>query len=166
MQKNKTLFIARAGIISALYAGLSFLTLPLASGAVQVRLAEGLSLLPVIMLEAVPGVFVGCLIVNFVSGCVLVDTVVGSLVTLLSAILSYAVGRFIKKGALKIFIAGLFPVLLNAFILPIIWIFYAQTEYLYHIQVLLLIAGQTLAVYGVGVPLVVGVRKFIKKNKI
>lgn len=162
MKNTKTLQIARAGIIASLYVGLSFLNLPLASGIVQVRIAEAFTLLPLLMGEAVWGVTAGCLIVNLISGCAPLDTIFGTIITLIAGFITYFVGRKVKKEPVKLFLGGLAPVFLNAIILPIIWVFYAQTEYLYLVQVLILLAGQTLAVYGVGVPLYFAVKKIIK----
>ena len=162
MKNTKTLQIARAGIIASLYVGLSFLNLPLASGAVQVRVAEAFTLLPLLMGEAVWGVTAGCLIVNLVSGCTPLDTILGTVITLVAGFITYLVGRKIKKEPFKLFLGGLAPVLLNAIILPVIWVFYAQTEYLYIVQVFVLLAGQTLAVYGAGVPLYFAVKKIIR----
>lgn len=164
MRKNFTKYFARAGVVAALYVTLSLLVMPVASGAVQIRISEGLALLPLVFVEAIPALFVGCLLVNIITGCAVVDVFVGSAVTLVAAIFTCFVGRKIKNFPLKIFIGGLFPVLLNAFILPLIWRFYSgNIEYVYIIQVLFLFVGQTVSVYAVGTPLVCAVKKFNEK---
>lgn len=167
MQKLTTKKIARTGVISAIYAVTCLLTLPISGGAVQMRVSEALTLLPLFMPESVIALFVGCLIANLITGCFLLDVILGSLVTLLAGFLTYLVGRIIKNLTLKVIIGGLFPVLLNAFLLPVIWYFaYGQLEYVYWLQVLLLFVGQTASVYIFGSLLVIAVNKLIKKGKI
>ena len=69
MRKTVTLLLARAGIIAALYAVLSFAVFPVASGAIQFRVSEALTLLPLLYVEAIPALFVGCIAVNLLTGC-------------------------------------------------------------------------------------------------
>lgn len=162
--RNYIKFLARTGIISALYIVLTLLVLPLASGAIQIRVSEGLCLLPLIFVEAIPGLAVGCLIANLITGCALFDILLGSLVTLVSAVLTCFVGKIIKNVPLKIIIGGLFPVLLNAVFLPLIWtVCYGAGEFVYLVQALFLLLGQGVSVYGVGTPVYLKLRKV--KNK-
>ena len=164
MQRSSAKFLAQSGVIAGLYVCLSLLVFPLASGAVQLRVGEALTLLPLLFGSAVPALLVGCIIVNLITGCVLIDIIVGSLVTLISAFLTYAIGRSIKNTFLKIFIGGLFPVLLNAFILPITWVLAGIGEYAYLLQATLIFVGQVLSVYGLGTFLYLGIRKKIRKE--
>lgn len=171
MSKNKnfTKMLTRAGIIAALYAATSFVTAPIASGAVQVRLSEALTLLALVFPEAVTALFVGCLISNFVTGCAVFDVVLGSLITLVAAVLTRIVGKKVKGNVLKIILGGLFPVILNAVFLPLIWLLcYGTGEYVYLLQVLLLLVGQGISVYALGTPLYLSVLKMkglIEKNQ-
>ena len=155
--------LTRSGIIAALYVVTTFAVLPVASGAIQFRPSEALTLLPLFFIESVPALFVGCLIANLISGCALLDVVFGSLITLISALMTYLVGRIIKNGVLKIAVGGLFPILLNAFLLPVIWYFaYGQLEYVYIINVLTLFISQTVSIYLLGSVLYLGMKKLIK----
>ena len=87
------------------------------------------------------------------------------MVTLLAACLTYAAGRVFKKTWLKIAVGGIFPVLLNAFLLPLIWLFcYESLEYAYMIQVLFLIAGQGVSVYLLGTFLMLPVMRMREKG--
>ena len=153
--------IARAGVIAGLYALLSLITFPIASGAVQFRVSEGLTLLALVFPEAVPALFIGCVISNIITGCGVLDVILGSLITLISALLTFFTARNIKNTPLKIIVGGIYPVMLNAFFLPLIWLMYTSLEYVYYIQVALLLVGQSLSVYAVGAPLYL----FIKKRK-
>ena len=89
--------IARAGIIAGLYVVLTLITFPIASSEIQFRPSEGLTLLPLIFPEAIVGVFVGCVLSNLITGCVVLDIIFGGLITLISAILTYFVGKLIKS---------------------------------------------------------------------
>ena len=150
MSKN-TLKYVRAGIIGALYVVLSLITLPIASGAIQLRVAEGLTLLPLIFPESIPALFIGCLLFNFISALPIYDVLLGSLITLVASVLTYIVGKLIKTKALKVFVGGLFPVLLNAIFLPIIWLaFTGELSYVYGLSVLFIFLGQAVSVYTVG----------------
>ena len=150
MSKN-TLKYVRAGVIGALYVVLSLITLPIASGAIQLRVAEGLTLLPLIFPESIPALFIGCLLFNFISALPIYDVLLGSLITLVASVLTYIVGKLIKNKALKVFVGGLFPVLLNAIFLPIIWLaFTGELSYVYGLSVLFIFLGQAVSVYTVG----------------
>ena len=164
---NTTKIIVRAGLIAGLYVVLSLLTLPIASGAIQFRLSEALTILPLFFIEAVPALFVGCMLSNLISGCMLLDIILGSVITLVASILTYFTGKLVKSTFFKIAIGGFFPVILNAFFLPIIWIVvYGVIEYVYMLQVLFLLISQSISIYGFGSPLYLAVKKHIEKNNI
>ena len=61
-------FVTRAAVIAALYVALSFAVQPFASGLVQCRVSEALTVLPYFTGAAVPGLFIGCLLFNLLSG--------------------------------------------------------------------------------------------------
>lgn len=101
--------LALAGIIAAVYAGLTlFLPIP-QYGAVQLRLAEALTLLPWLIPEAIPGLAVGCFLANLLGSPFMLDWLFGTLATLLAALWTSK----IKHRTL----AALPPVLCNAFII-------------------------------------------------
>ena len=107
MKDTKTL--ARGAIIAALYAVLTLLLQPLSYGEVQIRFSEALTLLPILMPEAVPALAVGCLLANVLGGCMLVDIVFCTLATLLAAICT----RRLRE---RFWLAALMPVLFNGVI--------------------------------------------------
>ena len=82
---GKTQFITMAGVIAAAYVVLTFIaqTVGLASGAIQFRLSEVLTILPMFTTAAIPGLAVGCVLANILTGCALWDVVFGSIATLL-----------------------------------------------------------------------------------
>ena len=163
--KTATKKLARAGVIAGLYTAVSMLAFPISGGAIQIRISEALTLLPLFFIEAVPALAVGCLLSNLFLGCALYDIILGSLVTLISAIFTYIFGRVIKNKLFKIAVGGLFPILLNAFFLPLIWILcYGVLEYVYYLQVIFLVLGQTLSVYAVGIPLYISIDRTLLKK--
>ena len=115
MQK-KTLQLTRAALIAALYVILTFVAqmFGLASGVIQIRLSETLTVLPLLYKEAIPGLWIGCIIANILTGCALWDVVFGSIATLLGAIGTYYIGR--KKPIL----GPVFPILSNMLIVPLV----------------------------------------------
>ena len=115
MNRNKTLKLANAGMIAALYVVLTVLAAQfnLANGAIQVRFSEALTILPVFTAAAVPGLTVGCVLANLLTGCAAWDVVFGSFATLLGAIGT----RMLKKQPL---LAWIPPVVSNAAIVPVI----------------------------------------------
>ena len=117
MNRNNTLKLANAGMIAAMYVVLTYIAnlAGLASGTIQVRLSEALTILPVFTAAAVPGLTVGCVLANLLTGCAAWDVVFGSVATLLGAIGT----RLLKKQPL---LAWIPPVVSNAIIVPIILI--------------------------------------------
>ena len=77
-QQNKTLrTLTQGGAVAAAYVLLTLISalFGLDKGAVQLRLSEALTILPCFFPAAVPGLFVGCLLANIVTGAVLWDLV-------------------------------------------------------------------------------------------
>ncbi len=85
--RRKTIvFLTRGAVIAALYAVLTYLVLPIAGGVIQFRISEMLCTMPLFFAEAIPGLFVGCLIANILIGAIPVDIIFGSIATLIGAV--------------------------------------------------------------------------------
>ena len=112
---KKVLFITHAAMIAALYVVLTIIAnaLGLANYAIQVRFSEALTILPIFTPAAVPGLLIGCLLSNIITGCALFDVIFGSLATLLGALGTYALRRYK-------WLAPLPPILANILIIPFI----------------------------------------------
>ena len=123
MKNITTRRLCRAGIIAALYVALTYAFAPFAFGPFQIRPAEALCLLALIYPEAIPALWVGCMLSNLTSPYFIYDVFLGSLATLAAAFVTYLVGRFIKNKPLKIILGGLPVVLFNAAIIPLIIVF-------------------------------------------
>ena len=110
---KKVVLVTHGAMIAALYIALTYLAnaFGLASGAIQVRLSEALTVLPFFTPAAVPGLFIGCIISNLLTGCVALDTVFGSLATLLGALGTRCLAK-------KRLLAPVFPILANTAVIP------------------------------------------------
>ncbi|HSK69754.1 MAG TPA: QueT transporter family protein [Candidatus Limnocylindria bacterium] len=138
-------YLASAGIVAALYAALTLLFAPISFSQVQFRVAEALTLLPVLSRASVPGLFLGCLAANFLAGQPWQDVVFGSLATLAAAALT----RMLRRS---VWLAALMPVLLNAAVVgSVLHVVYGLPLLL---SVLTVGAGEAAVCYLLGVPLV------------
>jgi uncharacterized membrane protein len=142
-QKISTKYMARIGIIASLYIAVTFLLAPISFGPVQVRVAEALTLLPILYPEAIYGLFLGCFLSNLFGPWGTVDIIFGSLTTLLAALVTYHFRENI--------IAYLSPILLNAFLVSLyLYIFFRIP---YWPTLLTIGLGQSVAVLALGLPL-------------
>ena len=112
---QKVLFIVHAALIAALYVVLTLLanTLGLANYAVQIRFSEALTILPFFTPAAIPGLCIGCLLANIITGCALPDIIFGTVATLLGAVFTYMLRRYK-------WLAPLPPIVANTLIVPFI----------------------------------------------
>ncbi|MBE5747687.1 MAG: QueT transporter family protein [Clostridiales bacterium] len=152
--------LCRAGVISALYVVLTYVFAPVAFGPLQIRPAEALCILPLFYGEAIPALFVGCALSNLISQYSVFDVLFGSLATLLAALGTYFMGRIFKKHPIRITLGGIFPVLLNALIIPVVIVIifgdtgnYSSAVVAYFINVVTIGATECLWVYALGAPL-------------
>lgn len=118
MKNSKTLFVSQAALIAALYVVLTLLAnaLGLANYAIQLRFSEALTILPFFTPAAIPGLFLGCLISNLLTGAILWDIIFGSLATLLGAVGTYLLRRCK-------WLAPLPPIVANTLIVPMVLYF-------------------------------------------
>ena len=108
--------LVRCGVVAAIYVVLCMALQPLSYGAVQVRVAEALCLLPVFGAEYIAGVVLGCFLANLL-GSTIVDVIFGTLATLLACLVTYKLRNIRIKGLAVA--ASLPPVLFNAVIIGI-----------------------------------------------
>ena len=115
--------ISKAGLIAAIYVVLTYITnlFGLANGFIQIRISESLTVLPAIMPTAIPGVTIGCLISNIITGCTPVDIVFGTLATLIGAIGTYV----LRKNK---YLAIIPPIVANTIIVPVVLMYSTGTQ--------------------------------------
>ena len=93
MKNKKLVFNCQAAVNADLYVVLTYVFSAFASGVIQVRVSEALTILPAFTPAAIPGLVIGCLLSNTLTGCVLLDIIFGSVATLIGALGSYALRR-------------------------------------------------------------------------
>ena len=151
--------IVRSGLIAAIYVVLTLVFQPISFGAIQFRIAEALTLLPILTVDAVPGLFVGCLLANWLGGGIWFDVVLGSIATLLAAICS----RLLRD---KPAVAAIFPAIFNGLIVgPVVYFAYVRAPgdptsvptLLFNMATVAF--GELVVCYVLGLPMLAGLRK-------
>ncbi|GHU69696.1 hypothetical protein AGMMS49992_00810 [Clostridia bacterium] len=144
--------LTTAGLVAAVYAAVTMLLAPISYGPIQLRVSEAMTLLPILLPESVPGLFIGCLIANLMSQYGLPDVIFGSLATLIAAILTYR----LRKNT---WLAALPPVLVNAFVIG--WLIWWQAREPFLVSSLTVGGGEALSVYILGFALIAGLKKVL-----
>ena len=147
-------FICHAALIAALYVLLTYIAaaMGLSSGAIQIRFSEALCVLPYFTSAAVPGVTVGCLLANTLTGCALWDIVFGTLATLVGAVFA----RLLRKFK---WLVPLPSVLSNMAIIPPVLMFVYSVEDTYPFLLLTVGMGEVVSIYGIGMMLLFALSK-------
>lgn len=97
MKKMSVNRLVRCAVIAAVYVVVCLVLAPFSYGAVQVRVAEALCLLPVFGAEYIIGVTLGCLLANLL-GSTVIDVVFGTLATLMACLVTYKLRNVRIKG--------------------------------------------------------------------
>jgi len=95
--------------IAAAYFALTMLGYSFSFGVAQFRVSEALCILPFFFAEAIPGLFIGCLLSNLLGGYGAIDVIFGSLATLIAAYCTY-------RCRIK-WLAPIFPVIVNGVVI-------------------------------------------------
>jgi uncharacterized membrane protein len=141
--------LTRIALLAGIYAAITLALYPLSYGAIQVRVSEALTVLPFLTPLAVPGLFVGCLIANILGGLGLNDVIFGSLATLVAA--------YLTRRMPSPILAPLPPIIINALVIPIYLSSVVRVPYLP--LALSIAAGQAVACYALGYPLLLFLRR-------
>ena len=131
MKRTNIRTITYSAIIASLYVVLTFISnaMGLASGTIQLRLSEALTILPFFTHTAIPGLFIGCLISNILTGSLIWDIIFGSMATLLGAIGTYVLRKY------KWF-APLPAIISNTIIIPFVLVYaYGVNEVLPYLMI-------------------------------
>ena len=165
MKQSKALFLTQAAMIAALYVVLTLLAnaLGLANYAIQVRFSEALTILPFFTPAAIPGLFIGCILSNYLTGCMPLDILFGSLATLLGALGTY----YLSKSTLKVFkskwMAPISPILANTLIVPFILAYVYQFEGSIPYFMLTVGIGEIISCGILGILFLFALQKYAKK---
>ena len=171
MKNASTRRLCRAGIIAALYVALTYTFAPFAFGPIQIRPAEALCILPLFFSEAIPALWIGCMLSNLSSPYFVYDVIFGGLATLLASISTYEIGKHIKKDGARFAVGGIFPVLFNGLIIPFIIVFlcgggegYSSLAVAYFAFAGSIALTECVWVYALGAPLYAVVRRLREKS--
>lgn len=121
---DATKFLVTASLIAGLYVALTYLAMAfgLDKNAIQVRFSEALVTLCLITPAAIPGLTVGCLLANILTGCMPLDIALGPVATLIGCLGTYYIGKLVRRTG-KGWIALLAPiptVLSNTLVMPFV----------------------------------------------
>ena len=154
--KKSVLFIAQAAMIAALYVVLTLLAnaLGLANYAIQLRFSEALTILPFFTPAAIPGLFVGCLIANLLTGAMPLDIIFGSLATLIGACGTYALRKQNK------FLAPVSPIVANTIVVPLVLFYGYGVNIPIPLQMLTVGLGEVLSCGVLGMILLFALEKY------
>ena len=147
-QTQATRRLARGAVIAALYTALTLLLAPISYGQLQVRLSEALTLLPILLPEAVPALAIGCLLSNILGGCTIFDIVFGTLATLLAALCT-------RRLRGKFWFAAAMPVVFNGVIVGAVVHYCYSPAFPLPLCMLTVAIGEAIACMIVG-PLLIG----------
>ena len=151
--------LCRAAVIAALYAVIAIVQ-PYSSTPVQCRLSEAFTVLPLFFPEAVPGLFIGCFLANVMNGAA--DMLLGSAATLIAALCTYFIGKAVRNTPVRLILSILPPIVVNALLIPVVFIINGTQNYAYFVEAAIMAAGQAIAVGIFGTALyfaVLGLRK-------
>ena len=140
--------LARGAIIAAVYALLTIFLAPISSGLIQCRVAEAMSVLPYFTFSAVPGLFIGCVLANLLTGAPAYDVVFGSLATLAAAYITYLIRKRMPK-----WLAPLPSVIVNALVVGALLTYVYDVGVSYWVAAGYVAAGQAIACFALGLPL-------------
>lgn len=140
-KSERTYFMVYSAAIAAIYTVLTMIFAPISFGPVQFRISEALCILPFFTPAAIPGLFIGCLLSNFLCGAATLDVIFGSLATLVGAVGSYK----LRKNKWLVCIP---PILSNTIIIP--WVL----RYAYGSEDLI---GYAMVTVGIGEILAIGI---------
>ena len=147
--------LAQGAIIAAIYALLTIFLAPISSGLVQCRVAEAMSVLPYFTFSAVPGLFIGCLLANLLTGAPIYDVLFGSLATLIAAYLTYALRNRVPK-----YLAPMPSVVVNALVVGWLLTYVYQVGVSFWVAAGYVAIGQAIACFALGLPLMTLLERF------
>ena len=148
MQNRK---ITRIGLIAALYAVVTLALGTFSYGQLQFRISEILMFLPLFGKEYIIALTIGCFIANILGPFGVPDIIFGTLATLISAILVYYTPKMIKNDKYRLFVASLWPTIVNAFVIG--WELYKFFGMPFMLSAIQVAFGEFVVITIIGLPL-------------
>ena len=162
--KTKDLVIA--ALIGGAYLALTLVLAPISYGPVQFRVSEALTLLPLLFPQAVPGLFVGCMLSNIFGGYGAIDIICGSCATLIAALITRYIGTHVRQNTPKLILGALPPVIINAIVIGAVLSFVSANRIepvMFLIYAGQIFIGQAGVLYAIGIPMTVALGKLNQK---
>ena len=159
MKREHILTITQGAVIAALYTALTVVFAPISFGAMQVRVSEVLTVLPMFTPSAVPGLFIGCILANVLGGAVIWDTIFGSIATLIGAFGGY----LLRKHR---WLVPLPTIAANAVIVPFVLRYAYEVNIPIPLLLLYVAVGETISAYLLGELLITVLQKNSKKFRV
>lgn len=116
--KTRTMLVM--AMVAAIYAAVTISTSGIAFSQIQFRIAESLNLLAFFNPILAPAVLLGVFVANLFSPYGLVDIIFGTSASLIALLLILAT----KKLTRSLFLASLWPTVVNALVIPLVFIIY------------------------------------------
>ena len=156
--QQRVRFITLAAIIAALYVVLTLISAAfgLSSGTIQLRISEALCVLTFFTPSAIPGLTIGCLISNLVTGANVLDVVFGTLATFLGAWGGYLLRK-------RKYLIPLPTILANTIIIPLVIVYgFGVNDVALPLVALSVCIGEIISagVFGIGLLAVLEKRNF------
>ena len=150
--RKMLIYICTAGVIGALYTAITVFIGPLGNAAIQCRISEALCVLPIFTFAAIPGLTLGCLISNLITGCLWQDVLFGTLATLIGGVGA----RLLKRLP---YLAPLPTVIANTVIVPLVLAYAYRAEEGIPLLMLTVGVGEIISAYVLGLALYISLRK-------
>lgn len=150
MGSMKTRHLVMAAVVGAVYVVLTMAVYPIAFGPLQCRISEALTVLPFYFPHTMWGLFVGCLLSNYLGGSTPIDIVFGSLATL-------AAGYLTSKVRNR-WLAPLPPVIINGIVVGATLAYVTAPGNFWPAFVMIgfqVALGEMIACYALGMPLLI-----------
>ena len=151
--RKRILLVTQAAMIAAMYVALTYIFQPISFGAIQFRISEALTILPMFTPAAITGLFAGCFLGNLLGGGILVDVICGSIATLLGAIGT----RLLCKKLLPL--GTVPPILANTLIIPFVLKYAYGVEFSLPFIFLTVFVGEVIACGVLGTLLGIALKK-------
>ena len=155
--------LTRAAMVAAIYVVLTLIFQPISFRAIQFRIAEVMTLMPILTPDAIPGLFIGCLLANWLGGGIWFDVALGSVATLLAALCT----RGLRKRPA---VAALMPAIFNGLIVgPVVYFAYVRAPgdpvsvptLLFNMATVAF--GELVVCYVLGLPMIYGLKALTAK---
>ncbi len=175
MYKGKTAKVIQTIVIAAVYVGLTYVSnmFGMANGIFRLRISEALMVLPFFTPAAIPGLFIGSLISNFVMSPfmtvggsyessvvikIMYAVLIESTAALVSSFISYFIGKRQK------FAVPIPPIIINALTIPFIYnVWLGLDDHTFLASVGLVLAGEAVTCGILGLALMLGLEDYKDK---